>query len=159
MTLRAELDVINEFGVHVGEFNNAPISFDHCPEFQNSIECELAASGYKLLERGSGGMEIPPGFFELQLHDHSVSEHTDDITQGVYFGIKVLEIKKVSDSVFTSLPVFTYHGTDKKTSAMFAEDDSIVVFNPRKPHKLDYYGKSVKLALFSVVKAKKSRYR
>lgn len=104
----------------------------------------------------SNSSEMPPGKFELQLHDHSVQEHTDDITSGVYFGIKVLEIKKVSDSYYTSLPLFSYRGAaGEKMSVMFAEDDNIIVFNPRKPHKLDYYGKSVKLALFSVVKAKK----
>lgn len=158
MTLKQELKKIKNLPVDVGSFNNHNIQFEEYPEFWKDMKAQLSGSGFKLLDRTTSvyGVEMPQGTFEVQLHDHSVESHTDKVSRRIFFGIKVLEIKELSKSVYSDLPKFNYYSPDGMAlSTYLAEDEGVLIFNPRRKHSLEYFGKSVKLALFSVVKDKK----
>jgi hypothetical protein len=141
----------------IGEFNNPCIELDILPkEFIASIADWINKKGMKLLEKKTSILDpaVTPGFFEIQHHDCSVDDHDEDIESGIYFCVIPYEIYKLSESRFTHSPRFvSFDKYGKKQDAEMSEFEPII-FNPSRKHRLDYYGKAVKLMLFSVEKMK-----
>jgi hypothetical protein len=141
----------------IGDFNNPAIEIDVLPKkFTASIAEWLNKKGMRLLEKNTGRFDstVPPGFFEIQHHDCSVDDHDDDIESGVYFCVIPYEIYRLSESIFKHSPrLVSFDQFGKKQDAEMREFE-LIIFNPRRKHRLDYYGKAVKLMLFSVEKMK-----
>jgi beta-galactosidase beta subunit len=60
----------------------------------------------------------------------------------------------VSKSIYSSAGELTYFDSSGKKKTQELHVGEPLIFNPRKPHSLNYYGVEVKLIIFSVVKNK-----
>lgn len=149
-----------ENGMAVGEFVNKLIPFGILGDStENQIRELIMQQGCMLApqEPRHHDSAIPGGFFEIQWHDHSVSEHTDDVSPPYFFCVLPFETKRISESNFVAPPELVHFGADgkKKYSKLYCGIP--VIFNPRKCHSLIYHGEEVKLIIFSVVKFKKQK--
>ena len=139
------------------EYNNPSISFSDYPGFARYVDLRLSEFGYirvtKTEHMTSGYESIEPDMFSLQTHQMSVEEHTDPWGD---FGICFLSCRKLVRSGYSQLPVFNYRQGRKKVSKKLSIGD-VVVFNPRLPHSLDYFGIEGTLALFSVSKLRNKK--
>lgn len=132
------------------EFTSPQYEQDEFPLFFDAVRDGVAHLGFELSSGREFDSGVRVGKFEVQTHSVSVREHTDDVVSPSYFGIVVLNtttrgIKYSYDSHAT----FTGYGVRGKYTREL-EFGRLMVFNPRKPHSLTYYGEVVTLALFSV---------
>lgn len=132
------------------EFVSPQYEQDDFPVFFDAVREGVKRLGFELSSGREFDSGVRVGKFELQTHSVSVHEHTDDVVSPSYFGIVVLNtttrgIKYAYDSRAT----FTGYGVKGKYKREL-EFGRLMVFNPRKPHSLTYYGEVATLALFSV---------
>lgn len=154
---QASIDILNSADnwTKVGDFVNKLIPFGILDSnVESKIQQSIDELGFKLLNCQPRLFDaaIPGGFFEIQHHDHSVSEHKDDVSWPTLFCVMPFEINKISKSSNTSNPELVYFDGFGKKQKSILREDSLTVFNPRKPHRLDYFGREVKLIIFSVCK-------
>jgi len=135
------------------EFMNEPVSFDCFPAFTAELDEWLAARGYlRTHEEVRVCSQILAGHFELHRHNASVETHTDDVLAPVHFILAVIRSDAPayrSDSRFDNRNEFSYYHGRKKESKRLEPGD-FVIFNPRRPHGLIFYGRRDTLLLASV---------
>jgi hypothetical protein len=154
---KSSLEFLNSEVVRVGDFTNPLLPFSSLgDDAENNIRKAVIEQGFHLIQNQSRHFDaaIPGGFFEIQWHDHSVEEHSDDVVAPTFFCAIPFEVDKVSKSKFTQSPKLTYFGGDGKKKSTRMDESELIIFNPRKKHSLDYYGRDVKLIIFSVEKLK-----
>ena len=154
---KSSLEYLNSQVVPVGDFNNGILSFSSLgDDTETAIRKAVAEQGFRLIQNQPMRCDtpIPSGFFEIQWHDHSVEEHSDDVVAPTFFCVIPFDVDKVSKSKFTQSPKLTYFGGDGKKKSTRMDESKLIIFNPRKKHSLDYYGRDVKLIIFSVEKIK-----
>jgi hypothetical protein len=154
---QASIDILNSKDnlTKVGDFVNKLIPFGILNvDVESKIHQSVNELGFKLLNSQPRHFDaaIPGGFFEIQHHDHSVSEHKDDVAASVLFCVMPFEVNKISESNNSSNPELAYFDGFGKKQKSILRVDSLVIFNPRRPHRLDYFGREVKLIIFSVCK-------
>ena len=137
------------------EFTNSSLKLSDYPLIAKAMD---AALPYGIIPEDRDGkwmVSITPGEFEVQWHQTSVGEHTDDVGPGWFFQFIVLRATKEVESCYDTCAQFTgyNHFGKKETTRLIREGDS-VVFAPNRKHSLVYYGESVLLALRSVRKDK-----
>ena len=153
--------------VQCGTFNGPDYPFKDLPDkFVSQLDNQLAHQGFrrgcKLSKRYD--VAIEDGYYQLQWHDFSVEEHTDELNVGQFFAIVPYEITIETKHVrLGSLPDFTYFSPENKKYRCWLDlptnRSEIVVFNPRRAHKLDYYGRSIKLMLFTVIRNQPNEFK
>lgn len=93
-----------------------------------------------------------PGECSIQRHSTSVEDHTDDVSRGVFFQCCFLWLTDRISTAYDRRPEFLYFDpAGKKHKSRISGGDSII-FNPRKPHSLIFYGAECTLALRAVVR-------
>ena len=132
------------------EFTSPQYEQDEFPLFFDAVRDGVSNLGFELSSGREFESGVRAGKFELQTHSVSVREHTDDVVSPSYFGIVVLNTttRGIKYS-YDSLATFTGYGVRGKYTREL-EVGRLMVFNPRKPHSLSYYGEVVTLALYSV---------
>jgi hypothetical protein len=151
------LEFLNSHSVRVGDFTNQMLPISSLgDDTENNIRKAVIEQGFNLIQNQSRHFDaaIPGGFFEIQWHDHSVEEHSDDVVAPTFFCVIPFAVNRVSKSKFTQTPKLTYFGGDGKKKQTRMDESELIIFNPRKNHSLDYYGRDVKLIIFSVEKIK-----
>jgi hypothetical protein len=154
---KSSLKYLKSQVVPVGEFTNQMLPISSLgDDTKNNIRKAVIEQGFHLISHQPRHFDaaIPGGFFEIQLHDHSVEEHSDDVVAPAFFCVIPFAVNKVSKSKFTQSPKLTYFGGDGKKKSTRMDESELIIFNPRKKHSLDYYGLDVKLIIFSVEKIK-----
>jgi len=144
-------------GVKIGDFVNKLLPFGVLGDsVENEIREVMLQQGFMLAPQQPRNYDsaIPGGFFEIQWHDHSVSEHDDDVCSPCFFCVMPFQFRKITKSYYSAMPELVYFGADRKKKSSKLESGEAIIFNPRKPHSLNYFGIEVKLIIFSVVKAK-----
>lgn len=133
------------------EFISPEYDQEKFPVFFDAVRQGLDHLGFSLNGGKLYGAGVLPGKFELQTHTVSVHEHTDAVIAPWYFGLVVLNTttRGVRYS-YDHRARFTGYGVRGKY-AREMEFGRLMVFNPRKPHSLVFYGDVVTVALFSVV--------
>ena len=138
------------------KFNSFDYDFDLLPNIKEYIKESLKEQGYRLRNKNQNrlALSVHAGKFNIQKHNSSVEEHTDD---ACLFGILVLEM------VYTTIPTLAnnvcapalhyYIGRSKMAERLKVGD--VVVFNPKRPHSLIHYGNSPTMLLFSCEKIRK----
>lgn len=147
-------------GISVGDFVSKLIPFGVLGDsIENQIRELLLQQGFMLASQQPRHHDsaIPGGFFEIQWHDHGVPEHDDDVSSPCFFCVIPFQTRKISKSVHVSLPELEYFGADRKKRSSALECGTAIIFNPRKPHRLNYFGVDVRLIIFSVSKIKKRK--
>jgi hypothetical protein len=154
---KSSLKYLKSQVVPVGEFTNQMLPISSLgDDTKNNIRKAVIEQGFHLISHQPRHFDaaIPGGFFEIQWHDHSVEEHSDDVVAPAFFCVIPFAVNKVSKSKFTQSPKLTYFGGDGKKKSTRMDESELIIFNPRKKHSLDYYGLDVKLIIFSVEKIK-----
>ena len=133
------------------EFLSTAYDQDKYPVFFDAVQQGLDHLGFSLNGGKLYGSGVLPGKFELQTHTVSVREHTDDVVAPWYFGLVVLNTttRGVRYS-YDPIASFTGYGMRGKYTREMVFG-RLMVFNPRKPHSLTFYGEVPTIALFSVV--------
>jgi hypothetical protein len=153
----SSLEFLNSQVFRVGEFTNQMLPISSLgDDTENNIRKAAIEQGFHLISHQQRHFDaaIPGGFFEIQWHDHSVEEHSDDVVVPTFFCVIPFEVNKVSKSKFTQSPRLTYFDGDGKKRQTRINESELIIFNPRKKHSLDYYGLDAKLIIFSVEKFK-----
>mgnify|MGYP001132720119 CR=1 FL=1 len=135
------------------EFTSEPMPFAHYPAFTTELDHWLSSWGYsRTINNIKNGTQIKAGHFELQRHNASVESHVDDVPYPVNFVLAVIQSDDPTHkalSRYDDRNVFTYyHGRAKQSKRL--EPGDFVVFNPRKPHGITFYGRRDTLLLASV---------
>lgn len=100
-------------------------------------------------EMVSGDSSIGRKNIEIQWHQASVEEHTDDVCMA-FFKMVVLGLKRAADTQFDIRPVFNYYDYHGKNRSMRLQAGDVVIFNPRKNHSMIYYGAEYMVAMVDV---------
>lgn len=146
--------------VKVGDFVNKLFPFDVLGDsVENEIRELVSQQGFMLVTREPRNFDsaIPGGFFEIQWHDHSVPEHDDDVSSPCFFCVVPFQFRKITKSQYSAMPELVYFGADRKKKSSKLQCGEAIIFNPRKPHGLNFFGIEVKLIIFSVMKIKQQK--
>lgn len=147
----------NPYEINGFDSNGIPLSrfkeFDNLEETLNFHGVTLN-SPKKFYEKYGYRVQIGSQQFQLQRHNVSIEEHTDDTSKGLLFAFKVISTRIKSKTRYDERAIFSYTNVDnQKVNCKLTKGD-IVVFNPKKNHSLTYFGEEVTLALFDVFKLK-----
>jgi hypothetical protein len=154
---KSSLKYLNSQVVPVGDFTNTLLPISSLgDDTENNIHKAVIEQGFHLISHQPRHFDsaTPGGFFEIQWHDHSVEEHSDDVAAPVFFCVIPFAVNIVSKSKFTQSPRLTYFDGDGKKKSTRMYESELIIFNPRKKHNLEYYGRDVKLIIFSAEKIK-----
>lgn len=148
-------DLFNSNVLHTNEFANAEQPCSEFPliwgEMNILLEYPFVVPDVnkKLTLLGLG---ISSGHIDFQCHDVSVEEHTDDVIKGIYFQLMVVSLDDCTgNKIYDKRPEIVYFGADGKKHKTKLDVDTSIVFNPRKPHSVIYYGYKYTVAVRSVV--------
>lgn len=133
------------------EFTNT-VKKDACPEIVSLIQSSTPDSVFEedhSQEGGSYDSSIGSKNVEIQWHQASVEEHTDDVELAL-FKLVVLGLKRAADTKFDTRPVFSYHDYSGKKHSERLNAGDVVIFNPRKKHSMAYYGAEYLVAMVDV---------
>lgn len=133
------------------EFAN-PVKKDACPEIASLMQSSVPDSIFEedhSLKGGSYDSSIGSKIVELQWHQASVEEHTDDVELAL-FKLVVLGLKRAVDTQFDIRPVFSYYDYRGKKHSERLNAGDVVIFNPRKKHSMVYYGAEYLVAMVDV---------
>lgn len=147
-------------GFAYNDFANHSVGYDVLPDLWKHMD-RFIPSGMTsqfLSTNHRSHFEIAPGHVELQIHDRSIEEHTDSIKQSEYFQLVVVSTRmKGKPCGYTTKPVMNFYDeTGQKRKAVLMSGKSIV-FNPRKPHSVIYYGEEYGVAIRTVRKIKNDK--
>ena len=144
-------------------FDSGGYSFDLLPDMKEYVldfldgeECELLGENHFRKFKHIWDTAPLPGDFEIQRHTASVDLHTDDVHRRCYFGLLVLECREKESSryrrYYDNRNELRYYDQFGKKMTKRLGAGEMLVFNPRKPHELIYFGDYTAFALFTVVK-------
>lgn len=135
------------------EFESDHYELIEYPVIHKDIQFQLNSIGYELLpnKERSSFLLIPPMVFEIQTHNRSVDEHTDDSPRGVLFGIYPVKQKNIGVSFYNTMTELRGFFQGRKFKEKLSVG-KLVVFNPIQTHSLIYYGEETTYMMFSVRK-------
>lgn len=152
MTIEKEQQAIARLKHNRNAFMNPGVPIDRYPLVKADIEAQLSDAGFELVSerRNYFALDVKPGEFELQSHERSVKEHSDEIDRRFFFalypvGTKIRTKTYVFDSE-TELSGFL----DGKRFSKPLRIGKVIIFNPRKRHALIYYGELTTFMLLTV---------
>lgn len=158
MTIEKEQQAIARLKHNRNEFMNPGVPIDRYPLVKSDIEAQLSDAGFELISESGNSfpVNVEPGEFELQSHERSVEEHIDGIDRRFFFAIypvgTKIRIKRYDPFVSdTELSGFL----DGKRFSKPLRIGEVIIFNPRKPHALIYYGELTTFMLVTVQKRKR----
>lgn len=102
-------------------------------------------------------MSIGVGKIQIQRHNTSIESHTDDVYKNTYFALAVIKTAYTTHTSYDDRLLFEYYDPQGKKQARRLNEEDVVVFNPRKPHKLTYFGRSDYLLLADVKKKRNKK--
>jgi hypothetical protein len=141
----------------INNFNNGYIHWSEFPDLWRHMDKTLPQN-FESIKIGNNqyGINISPHCIDVQRHDRSIQPHTDRIDAPTIFQLVVVQLSHVKDGKFFNCePVFHYYDeTGKKKQTALKVGDS-VLFNPRKPHSMIYYGATYTVGMRSVTKKRK----
>lgn len=154
--LTAQLKKIAKLPHDKNDFISQSFWIAEYPEVERSIVEQAAGAGFRLPDLQTSGLEVRARKFELQTHSRSVEEHTDDVERGVYFGLLPVSRRR---RVYTSYESGTWlhFQLGRKRLRRRMEVGELVIFNPRAPHALVYYGEETTFMLFVLVRDRRSK--
>lgn len=156
--LRKIKTLFSSGGYEKNEFNNSAVYKDDLPSLWKTMNEHLTSMIAASKQRaGINYLNIPVGYIDLQWHTRSINEHTDDISPGEFFQLFVLstfKAKEFIDSYVETEPHFHYYDERGKKKTTCLDSGKSVIFNPRKPHSVVYYGESYLVACRTVVRKK-----
>lgn len=146
-------DVLKRFSSHAlrkNEFVNS-VKKDACPEIASLIQSSPDSIFEEDHSHKGGSYDSSIGIknVEIQWHQASVEEHTDDVELAL-FKLVVLGLKRAADSQFDIRPVFSYYDYRGKKHSERLNSGDVVIFNPRKKHSMVYYGAEYIVAMVDV---------
>lgn len=127
------------------------------PNMERLIVDSASSMGFSLPDRRAVGHPVRPRTFELQTHQRSVARHKDDVDTGVFFGLMPVRSRCVIESkLFESRTLFSFR-LGRQAVEKRMEPGRLIVFNPRTPHSLTYFGEETTFMLFTLVRSRKAR--
>lgn len=154
---KSEMKKISRLPHDKNDFMTPAYPFDDYPIVRQELVHQLSELGFELLNdnnRRFHGPIVCANTFELQTHNRSVPEHTDDVGRGLYFAIFPVKHKNIVKCQEQTMTEFNFY-LDSGKKCVGLKDVEVVVFNPRKPHSLIYYGDETTFMLFTVKRIKK----
>ena len=150
-------DLFNSGELCSNEFTNAEHLGSDYPliwkEMDELLDFGFVAAphGYKSSRLGVG---ITPGYIDFQQHNVSIGEHTDDVDKKFHFQLTVVLLDECGGSKFYDrYPLISYYGGDGIKHTTRLDLNTSIVFNPRKPHSVVYYGYKYTVAVRAVIKS------
>lgn len=147
----AVLKMFTSHTLRKNEFANS-VKKDTCPEIVSLIQSSAPDSIFEEDHSHKGGSydsSIGRKNIEIQWHQASVEEHTDDVELAL-FKLVVLGLKRTVDTQFDIRPVFSYYDYRGKKHSERLNAGDVVIFSPRKKHSMVYYGAEYLVAMVDV---------
>jgi len=135
------------------EFVNPSVCIAEFPEVERRIVERAAEVGFRLPNPYAPDLPVRARRFELQTHNRSVEEHTDDVQRGVYFGLLPVRARRVVSEPYRS-DTWLHFRLGRKDLRQRMEVGNLIVFNPAAPHSLVYYGEETTFMLFCLRRIK-----
>lgn len=143
MTLVTELRQIARLPHIKNKFYSDNFKLYEYPAVLSDIESQADGLGYEAYKERSGN-------FELQTHSRSVETHTDDLNKRLVFGLYPVKSKLVVHDYYDSRTALNYWLGKRKHTDRRMEVGELIIFNPRRPHSLIYYGEETTFMLFTM---------
>jgi len=154
-------EVLNYFKTYpqwVNDFNiPRGYSFAEYSEFIKLVE-ESIPDGYSFANSEVYGTSIENGMIDVQQHNVSVDEHTDDVEPNAPFIMVVLsldDLRPYPNSKFDTRPVFSYYDEMGKKNSVRLHEGDIITFKAHRPHSMIYYGDTYTVAMMQLKKNRK----
>lgn len=154
--LAAQLKKIAKLPHDKNAFENPSVWITEYPEVERSIVEQAASAGFRLPDSQKSGLAVRARKFELQTHARSVEEHTDDVERGVYFGLLPVSRRRRVHTSHESGTWLNFQLGRKRLQRRMGVGE-LIVFNPRAPHSLVYYGEETTFMLFVLVRDRRSK--
>lgn len=134
------------------EFSNEPMSREQFPKIWKLMDDKL---DYRVVATNNSkgyDVSVPKDMIDFQWHRSSIEEHTDDIAPKTYFQVALIDVVRKVKSGYDTRPLFTFYDIDGKKQSSRLVPEDCVIFNPRRPHSMIYYGSEYVVALRTVVR-------
>jgi hypothetical protein len=151
-------DLFKSNQLHQNEFTNREYDMTIFPEIWSYMNSALDYHFITAPKRENRNWDsmISDSCIDFQRHDTSIDEHTDDVSKGIFFQMITLALDECTgiSAFYDKHPLFCYYGVDGRKYKTRLDFDQSIVFNPRKPHSMIYFGYKYTVALRSVIKVK-----
>lgn len=151
-----QLATLADWETYEDSFMGRHYPLDSHPELRDYLRQQLDLYGFKLVEGATAGVAVPPGMFELQLHNASVRPHEDDIPRGLYFALCVCNSEEPARDTLRNKEMgeteneFAFYDSRGRKHIADLHPGTVCVFNPRRTHSVTFYGNRDTLALVTV---------
>jgi hypothetical protein len=137
-------------------FENYPVKATDYPNLVKAMDAALllnqTTAPLQPITSPPSGSEVGKGMIEFQWHRASIDEHTDDVEEGVFFQMYVVDLFYKIDTLSDKRPHFSCYNSYKEKMTSRLEKYSSVIFMPRYEHSMVYYGAEYLVAIRSVCK-------